>query len=99
MKKYFLAGTEDEIKFGDELELDFTRENEKTGKTVHHHMEIKFIPELVAMLLNEGVVEEHEDVEKCPLEDLEARLTDIEGRLAELENLFIPKFKFQFKKG
>ena len=55
MKKYYLAGTDNEIQFGEMLELDFTRDG-KCGVT-HHHMECKFIPELVDILVEEGVIE------------------------------------------
>lgn len=76
MKKYFMTGTDDELQFGDMIELDFTRENEK-GNTVHHHMDVKFIPELVDMLLENEVIEVEDDEEEeeeefeCPMEKLD----------------------------
>ncbi len=59
MKKYFMKGTEDEIQFGDELELDLTKEMEN-GHTKHHHLECKFIPELIPLLLENDIIEVQE---------------------------------------
>lgn len=90
MKKYFMTGTDDELKFGDMVELDFTRENEK-GNTVHHHMEVKFIPELVDMLLENGVIEveddenEEESWDACP--ELEELSEAFDEMLEDFENL------------
>mgnify|MGYP003456868727 CR=1 FL=1 len=57
MKKYFMTGTDDELQFGDVIELDFVREM-KNGKVKHQHMEVKFIPELVDVLIENEVIEE-----------------------------------------
>lgn len=90
MKKYFMTGTDDELKFGDMVELDFTRENEK-GNTVHHHMDVKFIPELVDMLLENGVIEveddenEEESWDACP--ELEELSEAFDEMLEDFENL------------
>ena len=90
MKKYFMTGTDDELKFGDMIELDFTRENEK-GNTVHHHMEVKFIPELVDMLLENEVIEveddenEEESLDACP--ELEELSEAFDEMLEDFENL------------
>ena len=59
MKKYFMKGTEDEIQFGDELELDLTKEMEN-GHTKHHHLECKFIPDLIPLLLENDIIEVQE---------------------------------------
>lgn len=68
MKKYFMKGTEDEVQFGDMIELDLT-EDMDNGHVKHHHLECKFLPEMVAMFLEEGVVEEVEDdEEESPLD-------------------------------
>lgn len=90
MKKYFMTGTDDELQFGDMIELDFTRENEK-GNTVHHHMDVKFIPELVDMLLENGVIEveddenEEESWDACP--ELEELSEAFDEMLEDFENL------------
>lgn len=94
-KKYFMKGTDDEIEFGDMIELDFTKE--KKGKTVFHHLECKFIPELVDILLENDVIEVKEDkplkftdkddiIEEMQkaIECLENRIIDLEGTVAEL---------------
>lgn len=66
-----MKNTEDELQFGDMIELDFTRDTEKG--TVHHHMECKLMPELVPMLLEYNVIEEKEveDEEETPAERTE----------------------------
>lgn len=63
MKKYFMKGTEDELQFGDMIELDLT-EDLPNGKVRHHHLECKFIPELVPLLLEEEIIEVVEEKEK-----------------------------------
>ncbi len=87
-----MAGTDDEIQFGDMIEVDFTKDTE-TG-VVHHHMEVKFIPELVDILLENGVIEEKEVKEEKEKEneildiydndDLD--LIEVEGAIEGLEN-------------
>lgn len=68
MKKYFMSGTDDEVKFGDIIDLDFTKELE--DKKVHKRINCEFIPELVPLFLEEGVVEEKEceDDEDAPID-------------------------------
>lgn len=53
-----MKGTEDELQFGDMIELNFTKDLPDGGVS-HHHLECKFIPELVPMLLEDGIIEEH----------------------------------------
>lgn len=99
MKKYFMKGTQDEVQFGDMLELDFTKDT-KNG-TIHKHLELKFIPELVDVLIEEDVIEEKNCLsEKKPAEginfnvenkprmtSLGEELCDIKNRLTELEGI------------
>lgn len=59
MKKYFMKDSGEELKFGDMIELDFTK-NTNDGHTCHHHLECKFIPGLIPMLLEQGIIEEKE---------------------------------------
>lgn len=61
MKRFFINGTEDEVKFGDYLELDLV---DKKG-TTHKHMECKFIPEILDFLVEEGVIEKRDSKKKC----------------------------------
>lgn len=49
----------EELKFGDMIELDFTKDT-SDGHTCHHHLECKFIPGLIPMLLEQGIIEEKE---------------------------------------
>lgn len=58
MKKYFMKGTEDELQFGDMIEMDFTRDTK--GGVIHHHIECKFLPELIPTLLEDEAIEERE---------------------------------------
>lgn len=55
MKKYFLKDSNEELKFGDIIELDFTKDTED-GHTRHHHLECKFIPDLIPLLLKQEII-------------------------------------------
>lgn len=59
MKKYFMKNSGEEVKFGDMIELDFTKDTED-GHTCHHHLECKFIPGLIPLLLEKNIIEEKE---------------------------------------
>lgn len=63
MKKYFLKDSNEELKFGDIIELDFTKDM-KNGNTHHHHLECKFIPNLIPLLLKQEVIVEKEVEDK-----------------------------------
>lgn len=67
MKKYFLQETAEELEFGDMIVLDLSHDMEN-GHTKHHHLECKFMPELVPILLEEGIIEEKEVKEDKPLD-------------------------------
>lgn len=88
MKKYYLAGTDNEIQFGEMLELDFTRDG-KCGVT-HHHMECKFIPELVDMLLENEIIEVEDDEDEedeCCCEFAESAEEALEA-IGEMQEVF-----------
>lgn len=96
MKKYFMKETQEELKFGDMIELDFSNDNGE--KTVHHHMECKFIPELVDTLLENDIIEEKEIKEKPEtidfnVEDEEDTVIDelIQSQI-EIKNLLTSMF-------
>lgn len=57
----------EELKFGDIIVLDLSHGMEK-GHTKHHHLECKFMPELVPILLEEGIIKEKEVEEDKPLD-------------------------------
>lgn len=59
--------TAEELEFGDMIVLDLSHGMEN-GHTKHHHLECKFMPELVPILLEEGVIVEKEVKENKPLE-------------------------------
>lgn len=63
MKKYFMKDSGEELQFGDMIELDFTKDTED-GHTSHHHMECKFIPGLIPMLLEQDIIIEKEFTDK-----------------------------------
>lgn len=65
MKKYFMQGTAEELKFGDMIVLDLTKDM-PNGNVKHHHFECKFIPELIPILLEEGIIEVQNIKEKKP---------------------------------
>lgn len=58
--------TAEELEFGDMIVLDLSHDMEN-GHTKHHHLECKFMPELVPILLEEGVIVEKEVKENKPL--------------------------------
>nr|DAM84401.1 MAG TPA: hypothetical protein [Caudoviricetes sp.] len=67
MKKYFMQETAEELEFGDMIVLDLSHDMED-GHTKHHHLECKFMPELVPILLEEGIIKEEEVKEDKPLD-------------------------------
>ena len=95
-KKYFMQGTADELEFGDQIALDLTKDM-PNGKVQHHHLDCKFVPELVDMLLEDGIIEEHDvgdegnGLEKpldegCPMMDeLIKANQNLEHRVYDLE--------------
>lgn len=97
MKKYFMKESGKEIKFGDTIEMDFTKDM-PNGKVRHYHIDCEFIRELVPLFLENDVIEEREvkdDIKDTMIdfgssslknsEDLEDRITYLEGKVADLE--------------
>lgn len=60
MKKYYFKENGKELKFGDMLEVDLS-EDLPNGKTHYHHLECKFHPSLVDLLLDAGIIEVKEE--------------------------------------
>lgn len=85
MKKYFLQETAEELEFGDMIVLDLSHDMEN-GHTKHHHLECKFMPELVPILLEEGIIKEEEVKEDKPL-DFQDDPSMIERLLKANQNL------------
>lgn len=99
MKKFFMNGTNDQLVFGDTLELDFTHEGD--GNTVKQHVSCKFVPEIADLLLESGVIEEREVeeeintpendpldfVDETPCEALEALEEDFDVLESKVESL------------
>lgn len=59
--------TAEELEFGDMIVLDLSHDMEN-GHTKHHYLECKFMPKLVPILLEEGVIVEKEVKENKPLD-------------------------------
>lgn len=89
MKKYFIKETGEEITFGDELVVDFSKEM-SNGHLKHHHLECRFIPELVDILLEQDIIEEkdiicfEDDEEDEEWEEIMSRIDALEKKYAEL---------------
>lgn len=81
MKKFFMAGTDDELQFGDMLSVELYKELED-GK-VTREVECKFTEETVDYLLSLGVVEER-DTEKDDLIEFEDCYCEFEETIREL---------------
>jgi hypothetical protein len=95
MKKFFMKGTEDELQFGDLIELDLTKDM-PNGKVKHHHLDCKFIPELIPLLLDAEVIDAVDEEEEkketldfqegCPLfEDVLEANKALELKVEHLE--------------
>lgn len=68
-----------EIKFGDMVEIDFTKDL-PDGSSKYYHMECKFLPELLPIFLDYDVIEEIEVEE----EDFEEEDTDIREHIIDI---------------
>lgn len=101
MKKYFMKGSDKELQFGDMIEVDLTK-NLPDGSVKYHHLECKFMPDLVDILLGNDIIEEQcideekdNDMENCPLmeeifkttEQLELRVENLESAINTLKAL------------
>lgn len=79
--------TSEEVNLGDTLILEFTKDVK--GKTIHHHYECHLIPELIPMLLKQGIIEEKEVEEKVTAEVIVAELIktheELELKVEKLE--------------
>ena len=90
MKKYFIAETDEEIVFGDTLELDLTK---KTKHGLHKVKgEIEFSKHSVPLLLEIGAIEEHE-VEEEEVNTPEEDLIDFGGTGCEALDDLIEDFE------
>lgn len=96
-----MKGTDKEIQFGDMIEVDLTR-NLPDGGVKYHHLECKFLPDLVSLLLDNNVIEEkgtdeeeETNMDVCPVmeeliranEDLELRIENLESAVDTLKAL------------
>lgn len=113
MKKYFMKDSGEELKFGDMIELDFTKDTDD-GHICHHHLECKFIPGLIPMLLEQKIIEEREFENKntdtpddncletaqiimSTLETITSKIKQMDDRIADL-NKIVKKLQHNAKK-
>lgn len=110
MKKYFIKETGEEIQFGEHIVLDFTKD--AYGKIIHHHLDCKFIPELIPLFMENDIVVSKEiddfkentgiDNPSTPdYKELEDRIVYLEGKVADLEkavNTNIKNIAYLFNK-
>ena len=85
MKKYFMKDTEDELQFGDMIELNLVKDED--GHRIHSHLECKFVPELIDTLLENDVIEVVEDEEEEGLEFADDDDSIIDDILEDIENI------------
>ena len=88
MKKYFIAGSDEELEFGDVIELDLTKETKHGTHCVES--EVTFSPDILPLLLEIGAVEEKdeknlidfsEDEPSDELDELYERIENIEASM------------------
>lgn len=89
----------EELKFGDVIELDLTKET-ADGHTCHHHLECKFIPELIPLLIEKEIIEikkvedeeskdmDNSDSAGCAvLQDVISTIESLELKVEKLEEI------------
>ena len=88
MKKYFIAGSDEELEFGDVIALNLTKETKHGTHCVES--EVTFSPDILPLLLEIGAVEEKdeknlidfsEDEPSDELDELYERIEDIEASM------------------
>lgn len=75
MKKYILKNTNEEVNFGDIIELLLIKDN-PDGTKKHKVKTVKFSEELVPLLLEEGVLDVQDDDKEDNKEDLKKNMID-----------------------
>lgn len=61
MKKYFIKGTDKELKIGDIMELNFIRVDDNNDEDEFFSMQAEVDNDLIRMFINEGTLEEFTD--------------------------------------
>lgn len=69
MKQYFIKGVDEPLEFGDTLGFDLVKKGDE-GQSITKHVECRFIPEIIPLLLEEEVIEEKDIKEKPTVEDV-----------------------------
>ena len=85
MKKYFLKNSNEELKFGDIIEMDFTKDTED-GHTRHHHLECKFIPDLIPLLLKQDCLETAQMI-MSTLETFARKIKQMDNKITALNKI------------
>lgn len=75
MKKYILKNTNEEVNFGDIIELLLIKDN-PDGTKKHKVKTVKFSEELIPLLLEEGVLDVQDDEKEDNKEDLKKNMID-----------------------
>lgn len=75
MKKYILKNTNEEVNFGDIIELLLIKDN-PDGTKKHKVKTVKFSEELIPLLLEEGVLDVQDDDKEDNKEDLKKNMID-----------------------
>lgn len=86
MKKYYLQDTAEELKIGDMIQLDFTEDKPNSHVKVYS-MEVKFIPPLIPLLIEQGVVCVKEVKEKKPSQPCTTASDIIKGLIGKTQAL------------
>ena len=87
MKKYFMAGTNDEGQLGDVISVNMEKEF-KGGRTLTREMEFKITEETIPFALDMGIIEEKGEEEEADTNDLlDFEDIDIEDVVSDHEQM------------
>lgn len=96
MTKYYLAGTNDELEFGDMIEVLLVKDL-KNGKKKYEKVECKFTEDSLPYLLDLEIIEEKEGNDLIDFDDdleideaweeMAEKVSDLEDRVIELEGI------------
>ena len=104
VRKYFMAGTDEEVLIGDVINTDVVKEFED-GRSITRELEFKVTEETIPYALELGIIEEREEDELIDFDDeldiavdelleenesLKKRLGVLEEKVKVLESLVIP---------
>lgn len=84
MKQYFLKGMDEPLQCGDTIEFDFMKKGDN-NQTITRHIQCKFLPPLIPLLLDEDVLEvrEVEDAPEGTIDEVELTLDEFTKKTAQ----------------